>query len=52
MRVRLVVAAVIAASVLMGVRVLLPCQHEYSGTCTWYGPWQGNGKGSIVINWR
>ena len=26
------------------------CDHEYSSSCVWYGPVQGNGSGTIVVN--
>jgi hypothetical protein len=46
---------ILAASLTLGI--WLPvlaytarCEHEYSSNCVWWGPWQGNGNGSIVVN--
>ncbi len=35
------------------VRARVACPEEDSPACIWWGPFQGNGRGSIVVNgWR
>ncbi len=53
-RARGLFAMLLASGLLSGVAVgtanFVPCEFEDSTGCTWYGPFQGNGTGDVVIN--
>lgn len=47
---RMVVVLLLAAAAVVVATQQVTCEHEYSSNCIWWGPIQGNGGGSVVIN--